>query len=122
MAELDRILGEAEEAHRGITKAVKTADDGTVRDVVRLRTRLATLIAEMMGAIKADSRLQAKTELAREFDAKFFEMRQALGQHQGKWRSADIQEDPVGYGHSTEELGRKLDDFFAWTRGALAGL
>lgn len=122
MAELDRILREAQEAHLAIQQAVKAADDGAVRDVVRLRTGLATLITEMMGAIKADSRLQAKSEVAREFDVKFFEMRQALAQHQGKWRSVNIEEDPVGYSRSTDELGRKLEEFFSWTRGVLAGL
>ena len=83
MAELDRILGEAQETHRQMQEAVKTAGDRAVRDIVRLRTRFATLVAEMMGSIKADSRLQAKPDVAREFEAKFFDMRQALAQHQG---------------------------------------
>ena len=80
MAELDRILGEAQETHRQMQQAVKTSGDRAVRDIVRLRTRFATLVAEMMGSIKADSRLQAKPDVAREFEAKFFEMRQALAQ------------------------------------------
>ena len=74
MAELDRILGEAQDTHRQMQEAVKTAGDRAVRDIVRLRTRFATLVAEMMGSIKADSRLQAKPDVAREFEAKFFEM------------------------------------------------
>ena len=82
MAELDRILGEAQETHRQMQEAVKTSGDRAVRDIVRLRTRFATLVAEMMGSIKADSRLQAKPDVAREFEAKFFDMRQALAQHQ----------------------------------------
>jgi hypothetical protein len=93
-----------------------------VRDIVRLRTRFATLVAEMMGAIKADSRLQAKPDVAREFEAKFFEMRQALAQHQGKWRSANIDEDAAGYRRSTDELGRKQDEFYSWAKNTLSGM
>jgi len=122
MAELDRILGEAQDTHRLMQEAVKTSGDRAVRDIVRLRTRFATLVAEMMGSIKADSRLQAKPEIAREFEAKFFEMRQALAQHQGKWRSANIDEDPAGYRRSTDELGRKQDDFYIWAKNTLSGL
>jgi hypothetical protein len=51
MAELDRILGEAQETHRQMQDAVKSSADRAVRDIVRLRTRFATLVAEMMGAI-----------------------------------------------------------------------
>ena len=122
MAELDRILGEAQETHRQMQEAVKTAGDRAVRDIVRLRTRFATLVAEMMGSIKADSRLQAKPDVAREFEAKFFEMRQALAAHQAKWRSANIDEDNAGYRRATDELGRKQDDFYSWAKNTLAGL
>ena len=122
MAELDRILGDAQETHRLMQEAVRTSGERAVRDIVRLRTRFATLVAEMMGSIKADSRLQAKPELAREFEAKFFEMRQALAAHQAKWRSTNIDEDPAGYRRSTDELGRKQDDFYNWAKNVLAGL
>lgn len=122
MAELDRILGEAQETHRLMQDAVKATGDRAVRDIVRLRTRFATLVAEMMGAIKADSRLQAKPDLAHEFEAKFFEMRQALAGHQSKWRSTNIDEDPAGYRRSTDDLGRKQDEFYAWAKNVLAGL
>jgi len=122
MAELDRILGEAQETHRLMQEAVKTSGDRAVRDIVRLRTRFATLVAEMMGSIKADSRLQAKPDKAREFEEKFFDMRQALAQHQAKWRSANIDEDPAGYRRSTDELGRKQDDFYTWAKNTLSGL
>ena len=122
MAELDRILGEAQETHRLMQEAVKTSGERAVRDIVRLRTRFATLVAEMMGSIKADSRLQAKPDVAREFEGKFFDMRQALAQHQAKWRSANIDEDPAGYRRSTDELGRKQDDFYTWAKNTLSGL
>lgn len=121
MAELDRILGEAQETHRLMQEAVNASGERAVRDIVRLRTRFATLVAEMMGAIKTDSRLTAKPELAREFEGRFFEMRQALAQHQAKWRSANIDADPAGYRKSTDELGREQDEFYTWARDALAG-
>src|SRR5690606_13988877 len=105
MAELDRILSEAQETHRQMQEAVKTSGDRAVRDMGRLRTRFATLVAEMMGSIKADARRQAKPDVAREFESKSFEMRQALASHQAKWRSANIDEDPAGYRRSTDELG-----------------
>jgi hypothetical protein len=122
MAELDRILSEAQETHKQMQEAVKTAGDRAVRDIVRLRTRFATLVAEMMGSIKADSRLQAKPDVAREFEARFFEMRQALAAHQGKWRSTNIDEDNAGYRRATDELGRKQDEFYTWAKDTLAGL
>jgi hypothetical protein len=122
MAELDRILSEAQETHRQMQEAVKTSGDRAVRDIVRLRTRFATLVAEMMGAIKADARLQGKPELARDFEARFFDMRQALAGHQATWRSANIDADPAGYRRATDELGHKQDDFYSWAKNALAGL
>jgi hypothetical protein len=122
MAELDRILGEAQDTHRQMQEAAKAPGDRAVRDIVRLRTRFATLVAEMMGSIKADTRLQAKPDVARDFEAKFFDMRQALAQHQAKWRSANIDEDPAGYRRATDELGRKQDDFYGWAKNTLAGL
>ena len=122
MAELDRILSEAQETHKQMQEAAKTAGDRAVRDIVRLRTRFATLVAEMMGSIKADARLQAKPDVARDFEARFFEMRQALAQHQGKWRSANIDEDSAGYRRATDELGQKQDEFYTWAKNTLTGL
>ena len=122
MAELDRILGEAQETHKQMQEAVKTSGDRAVRDIVRLRTRFATLVAEMMGSIKADARLQAKPDVAREFETRFFDMRQALAQHQAKWRSANIDDDNAGYRRATDELGRAQDEFYTWAKSTLAGL
>ncbi|KRA80761.1 hypothetical protein [Altererythrobacter sp. Root672] len=122
MAELDRILGEAQETHLLMQKAAKSTEERAVRDIVRLRTRFATLIAEMMGSIKADARLKARPEVAQEFESQFFEMRQALAQHQSKWRSTQIDEDHAGYRRSTDELGRKQDSFYNWAQKALSEL
>jgi hypothetical protein len=122
MAELDRILGEAQDTHRQMQEAARSTGDRAVRDIVRLRTRFATLVAEMMGSIKADSRLQARPELAHDFEARFFEMRQALAAHQAKWRSTNIDDDTAGYRRATDELGRQQDEFYTWARNVLAGL
>jgi hypothetical protein len=122
MSELDRILAEAQETHRQMQEAAKSPGDRAVRDIVRLRTRFATLVAEMMGSIKADARLQAKSDVAREFESRFFDMRQALAQHQSKWRSANIDEDAAGYRRATDELGHKQDEFYTWAKNTLAGL
>ena len=122
MAELDRILAEAQETHLQMQQAAKSSADRAVRDIVRLRTRFATLVAEMMGSIRADFRLLSRSDIGREFEEKCFEMRLALAQHQAKWRSANIDEDPAGYRRSTDELGRKQDDFYNWAKNTLAGL
>jgi hypothetical protein len=122
MAELDRILGEAQDTHRQMQEAAKSPGDRAVRDIVRLRTRFATLVAEMMGSIKADSRLQAKPDVAREFESRFFDMRQALAQHQAKWRSANIDDDNAGYRRATDELGQRQDEFYTWAKNTLSGL
>ena len=122
MAELDRILAEAQETHLQMQQAAKSSADRAVRDIVRLRTRFATLVAEMMGSIRADIRLQSRSDIGREFEEKFFEMRQALAQHQAKWRSANIDEDSAGYRRATDELGHKQDEFYNWAKNTLAGL
>jgi hypothetical protein len=122
MAELDRILGEAQDTHRQMQEAAKSPGDRAVRDIVRLRTRFATLVAEMMGSIKADSRLQAKPDVAREFESRFFDMRQALAQHQAKWRSANLDDHTAGYRRATDELGQWQDEFYTWAKNTLSGL
>ena len=38
--------------------------------------------------MKVDGGSQAKPDVAREFESQFFDMRQALAQHQAKWRSS----------------------------------
>ena len=68
------------------------------------------------------SRLQAKPDVAREFEERFFAMRQALAQHQAKWRSNNIDEDNAGYRRATDELGHKQDEFYTWAKNTLAGL
>ena len=122
MAELDRILGEAQDTRQLMRDTIRTSGDRVARDIVSLRTRLTGLIAEMMDAIKADSRLQADPETAREFEARFFEMRQTQAQHHAKWRSPNIQQDPTSHRRETEEMGRKHDEFYDWAKNTLSSL
>ena len=122
MAELDRILGEAHDTRELMRDAIRTSGDRVARDIVGLRTRLTGLIGEMMDAMKADSRLQANPEIAREFEARFFEMRQTQAQHHARWRSANIAQDPAGHHHETEDMGRKHDEFYDWAKSRLSSL
>ena len=121
MAELRRILDEAQATHRQMQAAVATATDKPTREIVRLRTRFATLLAEMMGAVKSEPALQAKPELAKEFETRFAAMRQSLAVHQASWRSMAIDDNPAGYRKSTDALGTEQDAFYTWARDALPG-
>jgi hypothetical protein len=57
------------------------------------------------------------TELAKEFDSRFFEMRQTLANHQAKWRLQSIEDDTAGYMVSAQGLNRVQDEFYHWARG-----
>ena len=122
MAELDRILGEAEGTHRQMQDAVKASQTGTSHEILRLRTRFATLTAEMLGAAKSDPRLQRQPELAREFESRFGEMRRSLIQHQGRWHGTEIDEDPEAYRQAGDALGQQQEQFYSWAKDALSHL
>ena len=122
MAELDRILGEAQGTHRQMQDAVRTSGQRTSHEILRLRTRFATLTAEMLGAAKSDPRLQRKPELAAEFESRFGEMRRSLIQHQGRWEGGEIDQDPDAYRQAGDTLGHEQEQFYSWAKQALAGL
>lgn len=122
MTELDRILGEAQDTRQLMRDAIRYSGEGVAHDIVSLRTRLTSLIVEMMAAIKTDSRLQADAEIAREFEARFFEMRQTQAQHHGKWRTTSIEQDPASHRRETEEMGRRHDEFYDWAKSTLSSL
>ncbi|WAT16859.1 hypothetical protein OZN62_07855 [Aurantiacibacter sp. MUD11] len=119
MADLDNILAEARETNDKMQAALGATDESTMRQIVRLRTRFATLVAEMMSAIRTDPRLAANPELKDQFDAKFAEMRQELAKHQHKWRSTEIESDEAGYRMAGREMGHKQDAFYRWAQDAL---
>ena len=122
MGKLHNTVGEAERIYREMRALAQSGDTEGKRRIVQLRSRYAMQMLEIMREMKADERLQKKPELAKEFESRFFEMRQALAQHQGKWRSANIDEDSAGYRRATDELGRKQDDFYTWAKDTLSGL
>ena len=119
MAQLDTLLADAEKTHKDMQAALQSDAGKTARDIVGLRTKFATLMSEMIPAIKADSRLQANPELARDFEARFLEIRQKLAQHQAKFRMASIESDMPGYRTSVAEIGQLQDSFYSWARGTL---
>ena len=122
MAELERILGEAQGTHRQMQDAVRTSGDRTSHEILRLRTRFATLTAEMLGAAKSDPRLQQKPELAREFESRFGEMKRSLSEHQDRRHEQEIDRQPADYRHAGDALGREQDGFYSWAQSTLAGL
>jgi hypothetical protein len=120
MAELDRILTETETTHHQMHETLRRDSDQAVREIIRLRTRFATLVAELMAAMKTDPRLAANHDLAHEFEERFFVIRKRLAEHQARWRSAAIEEDPKGYRSSVEDLARVQDGFYGWAKNSLA--
>jgi hypothetical protein len=119
MAQLDTLLADAEKTHRDMQSALQSDAGKTARDIVGLRTKFATLMSEMIPAMKADSRLQANPELARDFEGRFLAIRQKLAQHQAKYRMASIESDMPGYRASVAEIGQLQDSFYSWARSAL---
>lgn len=120
MAELDRILAETESTHRQMHETLRRNSDQAIREIIRLRTRFATLVAELMAAMKTDPRLATNHDLSHEFEERFFLIRKRLAEHQARWRSAAIEEDPAGYRQSVEDLARVQDGFYSWARNSLA--
>ena len=120
MAQLDTLLADAERTHREMQAVLTRDDDRVVRDIIGLRTKFAGLMAEMLGAIKADSRLSANPDLAAEFEKRFLEVRQQLAQHQAKFRMDMMQSDLPAYRNSVAEVGRAQDSFYAWAKAALS--
>ncbi|AKH42946.1 hypothetical protein FHS61_003146 [Altererythrobacter atlanticus] len=120
MAGLDRLLADAEDTHRKMLDALASDGERAIRDIVRLRTRFATLVAELVGAIRADPRLLADLNLAEEFEERFFAVRKRLAEHQSQWRAAAIEKDVSGYRRSANELAQVQGDFYQWARSALS--
>lgn len=120
MAQLDTLLADAEVTHRDMQSALARDDEKAVRDIIGLRTKFAGLMAELSGAIKNDSRLQANPELAAEFEKRFLDVRQQLAQHQAKFRMDLMQSDLPAYRSSVADVARAQDAFYVWAKGALS--
>jgi predicted nucleic acid-binding Zn-ribbon protein len=119
MAHLDALLADAEKTHKEMQSALQADAGKTARDIVSLRTKFATLMSEIIPAMKSDARLQANPDLSREFESRFLEIRQSLAQHQAKFRMASIESDLPGYRSSVEEIRQLQEEFYTWTRSAL---
>jgi hypothetical protein len=78
------------------------------------------LMLDILQARKIDERMLTDEELAKDFDSRFFEMRQTLANHQAKWRLQSIEDDTAGYMVSAQGLNRAQDDFYHWARGKFA--
>ena len=117
MAELDRILGEA--------AGDASADAGRDQDVGRSRgARHRPAAHPFRHAGRRDDGLdqgrqppagQARCWRASSRPGSSTCARRSP-QHQAKWRSTNIDEDPAGYRRATDELGRKQDDFYTWAK------
>ena len=117
MAKLDSSLAEAEQVYREMRALADSGDTEGKKKLVQLRSRYAMLMLDILQARKVDERMLSDTELAKEFDSRFFEMRQALANHQAKWRLQSIEDDTAGYMVSAQGLNRAQDEFYHWARG-----
>ena len=117
MAKLDASLAEAENVYREMRQLADTGDTEGKKKLVQLRSRYAMLMLDILQARKVDDRMLSDPELAREFDSRFFDMRQTLANHQAKWRLQSIEDDTAGYMVSAQGLNRVQDEFYHWARG-----
>ena len=117
MAKLDASLAEAEQVYREMRRLADTGDPDSKKKLVHLRSRYAMLMLDILQARKVDQRTLDDTELAKDFDSRFFEMRQGLASHQAKWRLDSIENDTAGYMTSAADLNKAQDDFYQWARG-----
>ena len=114
MGTLDTTLGEAERLYREMQSLAQSGDPEGKNRIVKLRSRYAMLMLEILQAMKADERLQGDGELKAEFETRFFAMRSTLAEHQAKWRLQAIEDDTQGYMKSAAGLNSVQDDFYRW--------
>jgi hypothetical protein len=120
MAKLDTSLAEAEQVYRDMRTLADSGDTDGKKRLVQLRSRYAMLMLDILQARKIDERMLGDSDLAKEFDSRFFEMRQTLANHQAKWRLQSIDDDTAGYMASAAGLNRAQDEFYGWARGKFA--
>ena len=117
MAKLDTSLAEAERVYREMRTLADSGDPEGKKKLVHLRSRYAMLMLDILQARKIDQRMLSDEGLAKDFDNRFFEMRQTLANHQAKWRLDSIESDITGYMASAAGLNQAQDDFYQWARG-----
>ena len=114
MGNLDASLGEAERLYRQMRSLADRGDVDGKNEIVRLRSRYAMLILEILQAMKGDAKLAGDPSLKSEFERRFFEMRSKLAEHQAKWRLQAIEADTTGYMRSAQGLNSIQNDFYHW--------
>ena len=114
MGKLDTTLSEAERMYREMQALAQRGDLDGKNAIIKLRSRYALLMLELLQAMKDDPKLLGNPELKAEFERRFFEMRQKLADHQAKWRLQSIEEDTSGYMKSAAGLNTIQDDFYRW--------
>ena len=121
MAKLDDLLAQAQSTNVDM-KAIAQQGGGGSSDMVRLRTKFATLMADAVAAMHQDERLKANPPVRREFETKFFNFRQRLAQHQAEWRMSEVAKDPEGYKKSVEEVNTLQGEFYDFANSELPKL
>ena len=114
MGKLDTSLGEAERLFRQMKGLADSGGADGKNEIVRLRSRYAMLMLDILQAMKDDAKLTGDPALREEFERRFLEMRGALGQHQAKWRLQSIEDDTAGYLRSAASLNTVQNDFYHW--------
>jgi hypothetical protein len=114
MGKLDNTLASAEQMYRQMRALADAGDPEGKSEIVRLRSRYAMLMLEILQDMKGDERLLDDTALRDEFSRRFFALRQTLADHQAKWRLQAIEEDTSGYLRSAKGLNSVQDDFYRW--------
>jgi hypothetical protein len=120
MGKLDQGLAEAEQVFRQMRGLAESGEAEGKRALVQLRSRYAMLMLDILEARRTDDRLLSDPGLAREFDRRFLDLRQALAEHQATWRLQAIEDDTAGYMASAGGISQVQDDFYLWARGRLA--
>jgi len=114
MGKLDTTLADAERMYREMQSLAQRGDIEGKNAIIKLRSRYAMLMLEILQAMKVDPKLLENPELKTEFEQRFFAMRQKLADHQAKWRLQVIEEDPSGYMKSAAGLNTIQEDFYRW--------
>ena len=114
MGKLDTTLSQAEKMYREMQSLAQRGDLDGKNAIIKLRSRYAMLMLEILQAMKEDPKLQGNPGLKADFEQRFFAMRQKLADHQATWRLQAIEEDTSGYMKSAAGLNTIQEDFYRW--------
>lgn len=110
-------------AYAAIEHAVATATpdqgDEAKRALLRDRRLLAEHLGQLGPLIEQDEILATDPETQHEMSHLFAAMRYALALHQADWPVVRIEEDPVAYHSSAQQVQVKSTAFWRWCRDRL---